>query len=244
MKSMGKITKKRLRKEVVRVATILKNDWEPLLQEEFEKPYYKSLREFLKEEYRTRIVYPKPDEIFNALHYTDYDDVKVVILGQDPYHGPNQAQGLSFSVNPGVRIPPSLKNMFKELHDDLGCHIPNHGSLVKWAEQGVLLLNTVLTVRQGEPNSHKGKGWETFTDRVIQLLNEREKPVVFVLWGKHAQAKAPLITNSHHYIIEAPHPSPFSANRGFFGSKPYSKVNAFLQSVHETEIDWEIPDIS
>ncbi|GAA3318503.1 hypothetical protein GCM10020331_021570 [Ectobacillus funiculus] len=148
-------------------------------------------------------------------------------------------------MNPGVRIPPSLKNMFKELHDDLGCHIPNHGSLVKWAEQGVLLLNTVLTVRQGEPNSHKGKGWETFTDRVIQLLNEREKPVVFVLWGKHAQAKAPLITNSQHYIIEAPHPSPFSANRGFFWKQAIFKGKCiFLQSVHETEIDWEIPDIS
>lgn len=240
----GENNEKRLGKEVVRVTQTLRNDWEPLLQEEFEKPYYESLREFLKEEYRTHVVYPKSEEIFNALHYTDYDDVKVVILGQDPYHGPNQAQGLSFSVNPGVRIPPSLKNMFKELHDDLGCHIPNHGSLVKWAEQGVLLLNAVLTVRQGEPNSHKGKGWETFTDRVIKLLNEREKPVVFVLWGKHAQAKVPLITNSRHYIIEAPHPSPFSANRGFFGSKPFSKVNAFLRSIHETEIDWEIPDIS
>jgi uracil-DNA glycosylase len=222
---------------------ILKNGWEPLLKEEFEKTYYKELRKFLKHEYATQTVYPNPHDIFNALHYTDYNDVKVVILGQDPYHGPNQAQGLSFSVNPGIKQPPSLQNIFKELHSDIGCQIPNHGSLVQWAEQGVLLLNTVLTVRRSEPNSHKGKGWETFTDRVIQLLNEREKPIVFVLWGKHAQAKKPLITNGHHYIIEAPHPSPFSANRGFFGSKPFSKINAFLQSIGETEINWCLPNM-
>jgi uracil-DNA glycosylase len=222
---------------------ILHNDWWPLLQGEFEQQYYKDLQLFLQEEYATHTVYPKEDDIFNALRYTSYSETKVVILGQDPYHGPNQAQGLSFSVNPGIKQPPSLKNMFKELADDIGCAIPNHGSLVKWAEQGVLLLNTVLTVRAGEPNSHKGKGWEIFTDRVIQVLNEREKPVVFVLWGKHAQAKQPLITNKQHHIIEAPHPSPFSANRGFFGSKPFSKINNFLRSIGEQEIDWEIPNI-
>jgi uracil-DNA glycosylase len=222
---------------------ILKNDWWPLLKDEFEKPYYKELREFLKHEYATQIVYPHMNDIFNALHYTSYADTKVVILGQDPYHGPKQAHGLSFSVNPGVRIPPSLQNIFKELHDDIGCRIPNHGSLVKWAEQGVLLLNTVLTVRQGEANSHKGKGWEIFTDRVIELLNEREKPVVFVLWGNPAQKKMRLITNKQHYFIKSVHPSPLSANRGFFGSKPFSKINDFLSSIGEEPIDWEIPDI-
>lgn len=221
---------------------ILKNRWDLLLKEEFEKPYYKELQEFLKHEYETQTVYPNLHDIFNALHYTDYDDVKVVILGQDPYHGPNQAQGLSFSVNPDIKQPPSLQNIFKELHSDIGCQIPNHGSLVQWAEQGVLLLNTVLTVRRSEPNSHKGKGWETFTDRVIQLLNEREKPIIFVLWGKHAQVKKPLITNGQHYIIEAPHPSPFSAKRGFFGSKPFSKINTFLTSIGEAEINWCLPN--
>ncbi|MFX3625042.1 MAG: uracil-DNA glycosylase [Ectobacillus sp.] len=225
------------------MAQILHNDWQALLQEEFEKPYYRELREFLKQEYKTHAVYPKPDDIFNALHYTSYADTKVVILGQDPYHGPNQAQGLSFSVNPGIKQPPSLKNIFKELHDDIGCPVPNHGSLVKWAEQGVLLLNTVLTVRQGEPNSHKGKGWEKFTDRVIELLNERTEPAVFVLWGKHAQEKEALLTNKRHFVIKAPHPSPFSANRGFFGSKPFSQINAFLQSIGKQGVEWCLPNI-
>ncbi|YAR62673.1 uracil-DNA glycosylase [Bacillus cytotoxicus] len=222
---------------------ILKNDWEPILGPEFEKPYYQNLRQFLKEEYSMRVIYPNANDIFNALHYTSYEDTKVVILGQDPYHGPNQAHGLSFSVQPGVRVPPSLQNMYKELKADIGCEIPNHGYLVKWAEQGVLLLNTVLTVRQGEANSHKGKGWEQFTDRVIELLNEREKPVIFILWGRHAQAKKKRITNPNHYIIESVHPSPLSASRGFFGDKPFSKVNRFLSSIGEKEIDWQIPNL-
>ncbi|MFJ8528847.1 uracil-DNA glycosylase [Bacillus sp. NPDC094106] len=222
---------------------ILKNDWEPLLAPEFEKPYYQKLRQFLKEEYSTHVIYPNKNDIFNALHYTSYENTKVVILGQDPYHGPDQAHGLSFSVQPGVRTPPSLQNMYKELQSDVGCEIPNNGYLVKWAEQGVLLLNAVLTVRQGEANSHKGKGWEHFTDRVIELLNEREKPVIFILWGRHAQAKKKLITNSNHHIIESVHPSPLSARRGFFGSKPFSKVNEFLSSMSEKEIDWQIPNL-
>ena len=222
---------------------ILKNDWEPLLAPEFEKPYYQKLRQFLKEEYSTHVIYPKANDIFNALHYTSYKDTKVVILGQDPYHGPDQAYGLSFSVQPGVKTPPSLQNMYKELHADLGCEIPNNGYLVKWAEQGVLLLNAVLTVRQGEANSHKGKGWEHFTDHVIELLNEREKPLIFILWGRHAQAKKKLITNSNHHIIESVHPSPLSARRGFFGSKPFSKVNDLLSSMDEKKIDWQIPNL-
>ncbi|ONG71116.1 uracil-DNA glycosylase [Bacillus cereus] len=222
---------------------VLKNDWGPLLAPEFEKEYYRKLADFLKEEYSTHVVYPKKEDIFNALEYTSYENTKVVILGQDPYHGPNQAHGLSFSVQPGVKTPPSLLNMYKELRDEYGYDIPNNGYLVKWAEQGVLLINTVLTVRQGEANSHKGKGWEHFTDRVIELLNEREKPVIFILWGRHAQAKKKLITNSNHHIIESVHPSPLSARRGFFGSKPYSKVNTILANMGEREIDWEIPNL-
>ncbi|MCU5069268.1 uracil-DNA glycosylase [Bacillus pacificus] len=222
---------------------VLKNDWGPLLAPEFEKEYYRKLADFLKEEYSTHVVYPKKEYIFNALEYTSYENTKVVILGQDPYHGPNQAHGLSFSVQPGIKTPPSLLNMYKELRDEYGYDIPNNGYLVKWAEQGVLLLNTVLTVRQGEANSHKGKGWEHFTDRVIELLNEREKPVIFILWGRHAQAKKKLITNTKHHIIESVHPSPLSARRGFFGSKPYSKVNTILANMGEREIDWEIPNL-
>ncbi|HDR7250877.1 TPA: uracil-DNA glycosylase [Bacillus pacificus] len=222
---------------------VLKNDWGPLLVPEFEKEYYRKLAGFLKEEYSTHVVYPKKEDIFNALEYTSYENTKVVILGQDPYHGPNQAHGLSFSVQPGIKTPPSLLNMYKELRDEYGYDIPNNGYLVKWAEQGVLLLNTVLTVRQGEANSHKGKGWEHFTDRVIELLNEREKPVIFILWGRHAQAKKKLITNTKHHIIESVHPSPLSARRGFFGSKPYSKVNTILANMGEREIDWEIPNL-
>ncbi|MFK4464907.1 uracil-DNA glycosylase [Bacillus sp. RC252] len=222
---------------------ILQNDWGPLLGSAFEKEYYQNLANFLKEEYEEHVIYPKKEDIFNALEYTSYENTKVVILGQDPYHGPNQAHGLSFSVQPGIKTPPSLLNMYKELRDEYGYEIPNNGYLVKWAEQGVLLLNTVLTVRQGEANSHKGKGWEHFTDRVIELLNEREKPVVFILWGRHAQAKKKLITNTNHYIIESVHPSPLSARRGFFGSKPYSKVNEILSNMDEKEIDWQIPNI-
>lgn len=225
------------------MAEVFKNGWAELLNEELEKDYYKKLRGFLIGEYRTRTIYPNMYDIFNALHYTDYKDVKVVILGQDPYHGPNQAHGLSFSVKPGVRIPPSLVNMYKELHDDLGCYIPNHGYLEKWAREGVLLLNTSLTVRSGEANSHRGIGWEIFTDRVITLLNDRIDPVVFILWGNNAISKEKLITNKWHYIIKSVHPSPLSAFRGFFGSKPFSKTNNFLKSIGKEPIDWQIENI-
>lgn len=219
---------------------ILHNSWGALLAEEFAKPYYQQLRRFLKDEYETETIYPEMGDIFNALHYTDYHDVKVVILGQDPYHGPGQAHGLSFSVKPGVKIPPSLRNILKELHEDLGSTIPDHGYLKKWADQGVLLLNTVLTVRKGEANSHRGKGWETFTDKVITLLSEREKPVIFILWGKPAQSKRKLIDDSRHHIIMSVHPSPLSAHRGFFGSKPFSKANQILQQQGERAINWQI----
>ena len=188
---------------------ILKNDWNELLKDEFSKDYYLSLREFLKNEYTTKIIYPDKYDIFNALHYTSYKDVKVVILGQDPYHGPNQAHGLSFSVSPGVKIPPSLLNIYKELNSDLECYIPNNGYLKKWADQGVLLLNTSLTVRAGEANSHKNKGWEIFTDKIISLINEKTDPVVFLLWGNNAINKKKLITNKQHLILSSTHPSPF-----------------------------------
>lgn len=222
---------------------ILKNDWQEVLGEEFQKPYYRQLREFLKNEYENYTVYPKQEDIFNALQYTPYKDAKTVILGQDPYHGPGQAHGLSFSVKPDVKIPPSLKNIFKEMQADLGCDIPNNGYLVKWAKEGVLLLNTVLTVRKGQAHSHKGKGWELFTDRVIQKLNEREKPVIFILWGKPAQEKGKLIDDSKHFILTSPHPSPFSARKGFFGSRPFSKANELLREQGEEPIDWKISDL-
>lgn len=225
------------------VMIILNNDWEPLLRETFEQPYYLKLRKLLIQEYKENIIYPDKHDIFNALHYTPYEAVKVVILGQDPYHGPGQAHGLSFSVKPGVKPPPSLQNIFKELKDDLGFEIPNHGHLIKWANEGVLMVNTVLTVRQSQPNSHKGIGWEQFTDTIISLLNRREKPVVFILWGKNAFEKEALITAPHHFIIKSPHPSPFSAHRGFFGSKPFSKVNDFLRKIGCEEIDWELKDL-
>lgn len=222
---------------------ILKNNWNNLLKDEFEKDYYTDLHNFLVKEYKTKTIYPNMYDIFNALHYTDYDKVKVVILGQDPYHGPKQAHGLSFSVLPGVPAPPSLKNIFKELNSDLGCYIPNNGYLKSWADQGVLLLNTVLTVRAGTPNSHKNKGWETFTDKVISVLNEREDPVIFILWGNNAIAKKKLITNKNHFILQSVHPSPLSASRGFFGSKPFSKTNEILKSIGKTPIDWQIKNI-
>ena len=222
---------------------ILQNDWSAHLEGEFAKPYYQNLREFLIAEYRTRVIYPDKYDIFNALHLTPFSGTKVVIIGQDPYHGPGQAHGLSFSVKPGVSLPPSLQNIFKELQNDLGYAIPKNGDLTKWTRQGVLLLNTVLTVRQGNPNSHKGVGWESFTDQVITCLNRREEPVVFILWGAHAQAKQELITSSRHFIIKSPHPSPFSANRGFLGSKPFSKANAFLRSTGSAEIDWQLGDM-
>lgn len=220
-----------------------RNDWNELLENEFKKDYYQNLRNFLKKEYSTQTIYPNMHDIFNALHYTSYKDVKVVILGQDPYHGEGQSHGLSFSVKPGVKIPPSLRNIYKELNSDLGCFIPNNGYLESWAKQGVLLLNTALTVRAGAANSHKGKGWEIFTDEIIKLLNDREKPIVFILWGANAISKEKLITNENHYIIKSVHPSPLSASRGFFGSKPFSKTNNFLKSIGEQEIDWQIPNI-
>lgn len=222
---------------------IFDNDWQGLLEEEMQKDYYLKLREFLVEEYKTKTIYPNMHDIFNALHYTSYKDTKVVILGQDPYHGPNQAYGLAFSVKQGVRIPPSLLNMYKELRDDLGSYIPNNGVLTKWAEEGVLLLNTSFTVRGGEANSHNKIGWEVFTDHIIKLLNEREDPIVFILWGNNAIKKQVFITNPKHYIIKSVHPSPLSASRGFFGSKPFSKTNKFLESIGKDPIDWQIENI-
>lgn len=222
---------------------VLSNDWQDLLDEEFDKAYYRELRGFLIEEYKSKAIYPEMKDIFNSLHYTPYKDVKVVILGQDPYHGPGQAHGLSFSVKPEIAPPPSLMNIYKELQSDLNCYIPNNGYLKKWSEQGVLLLNTALTVVAHEANSHRNKGWETFTDKVITVLNTREAPIVFILWGSNAISKLKLITNQKHYIIKSPHPSPLSAFRGFFGSKPFSTTNNFLLSIGKTEIDWQIENI-
>lgn len=216
------------------------NEWDTLLAGEFSKEYYLRLREFLKQEYRAGTVYPNMFDIFNALKYTSYNDVKAVILGQDPYHGPGQAHGFCFSVKSGVKPPPSLVNIFKELHADLGVPVSKSGTLTKWAQQGVLLMNTVLTVRAGEANSHKGKGWEIFTDRVISILNEREKPVVFILWGANARAKTALITNPQHKILEAAHPSPLSAFNGFFGCGHFSKTNDFLRQSGIEPIDWTL----
>lgn len=225
------------------MANILKNDWKDLLEDEFNKEYYQTLRNFLTNEYKTKTIYPDKYDIFNALHFTSYKDIKVVILGQDPYHGPGQAHGLSFSVNPGIKIPPSLLNIYKELNSDLGCYIPNNGYLKKWADQGVLLLNTSLTVRAGEANSHKSIGWEIFTDKIISLVNEKEDPVVFLLWGNNAIKKKNLITNKRHLILTSVHPSPLSASRGFWGSKPFSKINNFLISINKKPIDWQIENI-
>lgn len=222
---------------------IFKNDWATYLNLELTEPYYIKLREFLINEYKTRTIFPSMHDIFNALHYTSYQNTKVVILGQDPYHGPRQAHGLSFSVQPGVEAPPSLLNIFKELHTDVGCTIPNNGCLVPWAEQGVLLLNAVLTVRERQANSHQGLGWEEFTDKVISLLNERTEPLVFILWGKPAQKKKTMITNPNHLVIESPHPSPLSAHRGFFGSKPFSKTNEFLIKNNNQPINWQLPNL-
>lgn len=221
----------------------LYNDWDELLVDEFKKPYYLELREFLKEEYSTKVIYPNMYNIFEALKHTSYKDTKVLILGQDPYHGENQAHGLAFSVQPNVAIPPSLLNIYKELKNDVGCFIPNNGYLIPWADQGVLLLNTALTVRAHEANSHKGKGWEVFTDRIIKLLNDRNDPVIFVLWGANARKKKELIDSSRHYILEAPHPSPLSASRGFFGCRHFSKINEILISIGKTPIDWQINNI-
>ncbi len=220
----------------------IRNEWDELLSGEFQKEYYLKLRAFLAKEYRTRTVYPDMYDIFNALRYTSYSDVKAVLIGQDPYHGQGQAHGLCFSVKKGVDVPPSLKNMYKELAEDIGFVPPKHGQLTDWAKQGVLMLNAVLTVRAGEANSHKGMGWEKFTDRVIELLNEREKPIVFLLWGGNARRKKELITNPKHKILEAAHPSPLSAYNGFFGCRHFSKANELLKEMGQKPIDWTLSD--
>lgn len=218
------------------------NDWDGLLDGEFEKDYYIELREFLIKEYKEQVIFPPKEDIFNALKHSAFENTKVVILGQDPYHQPGQAHGLCFSVNKGVRIPPSLVNIYKEIKTDLDIDPPNHGCLTSWASQGVLLLNTVLTVRKDSPNSHRGRGWEQFTDRVINLLNEREKPMVFILWGGNAKAKAQLITNGNNLILTGAHPSPLSAYNGFFGGEYFSRTNRFLEATGQNPIEWKIED--
>ena len=222
----------------------IQNDWLQAVGGEFRKPYYKELYDFVKEEYSTRVIYPPADDIFNALHLTPLKEVKVVILGQDPYHNEHQAHGLSFSVLPDQReIPPSLQNIYKELHDDLGCYIPDIGYLEKWARQGVLMLNTVLTVRAHQANSHQGHGWEQFTDAILEAVNQEDRPIVYLLWGRPAQSKIPMLTNPKHLILKAPHPSPLSAYRGFFGCRHFSQTNAFLESHGAAPIDWQIENI-
>lgn len=219
---------------------ILHNDWQVVLEKEFELPYMLQLFAQLKEAYQTTTVYPPREKVFSAFELTPYSEVKVVILGQDPYHGPHQANGLSFSVEKGTAFPPSLRNIFKELVDDIGCTYPQNGDLTNWAKQGVLLLNTTLTVREGEPMSHVGMGWETFTDQVLKYLNKKQSSIVFILWGKHARNKAKLIDKTRHFIIESAHPSPLSAYRGFFGSHPFSQTNEFLISKGINPIDWSL----
>ena len=224
---------------------MITNDWLNAVSDEFKKPYYKTLYTFVREEYGKSVIYPPADDIFNAFHFTPLSKVKVLLLGQDPYHNVNQAHGLSFSVLPSQKdIPPSLQNIYQELHDDIGCYIPNNGYLKKWADQGVLLLNTVLTVRAHQANSHQGKGWELFTDAVIKAVNEQERPIVYLLWGRPAQNKASMLTNPKHLILKAPHPSPLSAYRGFFGCKHFSQANAFLQEHGVDPIDWQIENIT
>lgn len=222
---------------------MLDNDWLTELEEEFHKPYYRELYDFVRNEYNTTQIFPPADDIFSAFHLTPLSKVKVVIIGQDPYHNVGQAHGLCFSVKPDVDIPPSLVNIYKELHEDLGCEIPNNGYLVKWAEQGVLMLNTVLTVRAHMANSHRGKGWETFTDAAIKALNKQDRPIVFILWGRPAQMKEKMLNNPKHLILKAPHPSPLSAYNGFFGSKSFSRTNRFLEEHGETPIDWQIENV-
>ncbi len=218
------------------------NDWETILCKEMQQPYYMALMDKLEAAYSVRTVYPPAHRVFRALELTSYEKAKVVILGQDPYHGAGQAHGLSFSVLPGVKLPPSLRNIYKELQDDIGCAPPMHGCLAHWARQGVLLLNSVLTVEEGQANAHRKLGWETFTDKLIEALNEREQPIAFVLWGKQAQVKGRYIDRSRHLVIEEVHPSPLSAYAGFFGSRPFSKCNAFLRQNGIPEIDWTIPE--
>ncbi len=222
---------------------MIQNDWLEPLNPEFRKPYYAELFQFVKEEYATRKVFPPADDIFNAFHLTPLSQVKVVILGQDPYHNDGQAHGLCFSVKPDVDVPPSLVNIYQELHDDLGCYIPNNGYLTKWAKQGVLMLNTVLTVRAHQANSHRGKGWEEFTDAAIRILNEQDRPIVFILWGSPAQKKAAMLHNPKHLILKSPHPSPLSAYRGFFGSRPFSQTNEFLERNGLEPVDWQIENV-
>ncbi|MCO6016855.1 uracil-DNA glycosylase [Carnobacterium divergens] len=221
---------------------LIHNEWQEVLKDEFEAPYYQQLRQFLKKEYQEQVIFPEMNHIWEAFEWTPYDKVKVVILGQDPYHGPNQAHGLSFSVQPTIKTPPSLVNIYKELQSDLGIPPVNHGYLKSWADQGVLLLNTVLTVRNGQANSHRGQGWETLTDAVIKKLNDRATPIVFILWGKPSISKLKLIDTTRHAVITAPHPSPLSAYRGFFGSKPFSKTNEALIKFGETPINWQLPE--
>jgi uracil-DNA glycosylase len=221
----------------------ISNDWLEPLKPEFSKPYYRDLYQTIVEEYQTHLIFPPSEDIFNAFALTPLHEVKVVIIGQDPYHNVGQAHGLCFSVRPEVDIPPSLVNIYKELQDDLGCYIPNNGYLVKWAQQGVLLLNTVLTVRAHQANSHRGIGWEQFTDAAIKVLNDEDRPIVFILWGGPAQAKKKMLHNPRHLILEAPHPSPLSAYRGFFGSKPFSKTNTFLEENGLAPIDWQIENV-
>ena len=219
------------------------NSWDEILKDEFNEPYYLKLREFLISEYSSKSIFPDMYDIYNAFRYTDYNDVKVVILGQDPYHGEGEAHGLAFSVKPGIAVPPSLRNIYKELRDSLGCYIPNNGYLEKWARQGVLLLNTALTVVKDSPNSHRGIGWELFTDKVIKLLNKREKSVIFLLWGSNAKSKAMLIDQSRHFVFMSVHPSPLSANRGFFGCNHFKLVNEKLSELGQLPIDWQIENI-
>lgn len=216
------------------------NDWDEILRGEFEKPYFQKLEAFLAEERAEHTIYPPEESVFNALKFSPYEKTKVVILGQDPYHEPNQAHGLCFSVNKGIKIPPSLVNIYKEIKNDLGFEPPGHGYLAAWAKQGALLLNTVLTVRRGEANSHRGKGWEIFTDKIVERLNERETPMAFILWGSNAKSKQSIVTNKNHMIISGAHPSPLSASNGFFGGKYFSKVNRFLEITGQEPIDWRI----
>lgn len=223
--------------------TDLPSSWQTVVGQEFGKPYFHKLRDFLSEERQKYQVFPPEDEVFNALRQTPYDEVKVVILGQDPYHDEGQAHGLAFSVRPGVRPPPSLVNIFKELQHDLGCRVPNNGCLIPWAREGVLLLNAVLTVRAHQPNSHKGKGWEKFTDAVLKGVNDKESTVVFVLWGGNAQRKIKLVDPDRHVVIQSAHPSPLSARNGFFGSRPFSAINKALRTSGQGEIDWQIQDL-
>lgn len=219
----------------------LSGSWEKLLESEFKKDYMKDLKSFLQKEKQKNVIYPKGEDIFNAFKYTQFENVKVVLIGQDPYHGPNQAHGLCFSVRPGVAMPKSLINIYKELQSDLGLIPAKHGYLTSWAKQGVLMLNSVLTVRKSEAGSHQGKGWEIFTDKVVELLNSRDKPVVFILWGKYAQDKGKHIDEDKHFVIRSVHPSPLSAQRGFFGSKPFSKTNNYLAAIGQEVIDWNLP---